>query len=187
MRRPLVLVLTWVLGTALALGFSMLAVRAVGRRLERPPQAVPVAAAASPATSTTPAGPAAPTSAPAGPVAGGPAAPGAPTTTAAPAPASTSPPPPAPGTYRTDGGVVVVSCTGEIASLVAASPAVGWSVDVREAGPERVEVRFELAGAEHAEEGEGGEEAPEHDEAEAAAQARVRASCANGTIEAEVS
>jgi hypothetical protein len=89
-----------------------------------------------------------------------------------------------PGTYRTQGGVVVVTCAGDAASLAAASPAVGWTVDVRETGPERVEVRFELAGA-AADAGEEGDDAG--DEAlEAATQARVRASCSDGVVDAEV-
>jgi len=61
---------------------------------------------------------------------------------------------------RTTGGTVVVSLTGGGLSLVGATPAPGFSVEVEEAGPEKVVVVFE---------GDEGEEirvraAVEHDE-----------------------
>jgi hypothetical protein len=49
-------------------------------------------------------------------------------------------------TRPTDGGTVAVSCTGQAAALVYATPAAGWSVEVRDSGPDRVRVRFELRG-----------------------------------------
>lgn len=49
-------------------------------------------------------------------------------------------------TRPTDGGTVAVSCTGRAAELVYATPAAGWSVEVRDSGPDRVRVRFELRG-----------------------------------------
>jgi hypothetical protein len=59
---------------------------------------------------------------------------------------STSPPVPASPVQRTWqglGGTVQVSCTGTAASLVYAQPDDGFTVEVHERGPDRVEVRFE--------------------------------------------
>jgi hypothetical protein len=68
----------------------------------------------------------------------------APTAEPPPAPA---PPPPAPATraftWRGAAGSVTVVCDGSTIALQAASPANGYSVDVREGGPEEVDVRLE--------------------------------------------
>ena len=49
----------------------------------------------------------------------------------------------APAARQTRGGTVVVSRLGEALSLVGATPAPGYSVEVEEAGPEEVLVAFE--------------------------------------------
>ena len=71
----------------------------------------------------------------------------APTRTAAPPPAPAPPPPPAPAapafTWRGTAGSVTVVCDASSISLQAASPANGYTVDVREAGPDEVDVRLE--------------------------------------------
>lgn len=74
----------------------------------------------------------------------------------APSPARTAAPPPAPApapappapatrafTWQGAAGSVTVVCDGSRISLQAASPANGYSVDVREGGPEEVDVRLE--------------------------------------------
>jgi hypothetical protein len=73
--------------------------------------------------------------------------------TRSPAPSRTAdappapPPPPDPGprafTWRGAAGSVTVLCDGSSISLQAASPANGYSVEVRERGPEDVDVRLE--------------------------------------------
>ena len=63
-----------------------------------------------------------------------------------PAPPPAAPPPaPAPqsSTWRGVAGVVTVSCAGAVISLQAASPSNGYAVEVRERGPDEVEVRLE--------------------------------------------
>ncbi len=192
-RRRLFLVLVWLAGTTVALGLSGLALRAVGQRLEGSADG-PRRAVAS-ATTTTPGADPTTTSTSAPPTAttaGG-------TTTATSATVATSVPVPAAvpdpvattptatsgaRTYVTAGGTVVVGCNGAAASLVAASPSVGWSVDVRSTGPERVEVRFERAGA--ADEETGGETGEGGDEEGPDEGSRVRATCRGGVAEAEV-
>ena len=71
-------------------------------------------------------------------------APAVPTAEPPPTPA---PPPPAPATraftWRGAAGSVTVVCDGSTIALQAASPANGFSVDVREGGPEEVDVRLE--------------------------------------------
>ena len=73
---------------------------------------------------------------------------------ASPSPDPTAEPPPAPApappapaprafTWRGTAGSVTVACDGSTISLQAASPANGFTVDVREAGPEEVDVRME--------------------------------------------
>lgn len=74
---------------------------------------------------------------------GGPTGTGAVSPTPQPTDAATSE---ATTTRPTDGGTVAVSCTGRTAALVYATPAAGWSVEVRDSGPDRVRVRFELRG-----------------------------------------
>ncbi|NUS51781.1 MAG: hypothetical protein HOQ22_12185, partial [Nocardioidaceae bacterium] len=73
---------------------------------------------------------------------------------------------PAPHTagWRGRAGYVSVRCQGSSISLQSASPDDGYSVDVRERGPEEVEVRFE--GGEH--------------------EARVRAECVDGRARFDV-
>ncbi len=57
-------------------------------------------------------------------------------------------PGPRPFTWRGTAGSVTVVCDGARVSLRAASPANGYSVEVRERGPEEVEVRLESDDAE---------------------------------------
>jgi hypothetical protein len=45
--------------------------------------------------------------------------------------------------FSTTGGVVAATCRGSVISLESARPADGWTVEVKDRGPERVEVRFE--------------------------------------------
>ncbi len=77
---------------------------------------------------------------------GDPPASPAPAPTAEPPP-TPAPPPPAPATraftWRGTAGSVTVVCDGSTIALQAASPANGFSVDVREGGPEEVDVRLE--------------------------------------------
>ncbi len=49
---------------------------------------------------------------------------------------------------QASGGTVVVSVSGDTVLLVSAVPTTGYSVDVRDAGPSTVEVRFESGDAE---------------------------------------
>jgi hypothetical protein len=65
-------------------------------------------------------------------------------------------------TWQGLGGLVVVQCTGGVALLGGAQADSGFSVEVKESGPRRVEVEFEGTG--------------END-----AKSRVRATCAGGT------
>jgi hypothetical protein len=76
---------------------------------------------------------------------GEPSAAPSPEPTAEPPPSPAPAPPPAPRafTWRGTAGSVTVACDGSTISLQAASPANGFTVDVREAGPEKVDVRLE--------------------------------------------
>jgi len=47
-----------------------------------------------------------------------------------------------------EGGSVTARSSGDNIILVTASPHTGWSIDIRDAGPDRVEVRFEKGGSE---------------------------------------
>jgi hypothetical protein len=71
----------------------------------------------------------------------------APNRTAAPPPAPAPPAPAAPAprafTWRGTAGSVTVVCDGSAIALQAASPANGYTVDVREGGPDEVDVRLE--------------------------------------------
>jgi hypothetical protein len=58
-------------------------------------------------------------------------------------PTSTTVPPAAVFSKSTTGGAVTVRCTGDTVALVSAPPAAGWTVDLRNSGPQEVEVRFE--------------------------------------------
>ena len=67
-----------------------------------------------------------------------------PTTTSTSAPAGvTSTIPAATAARQTRGGTVVVSLEGERVSLVSATPAPGYAVEIEEAGPGEVRVSFE--------------------------------------------
>jgi hypothetical protein len=73
-------------------------------------------------------------------------------TSPAPAPVQTpSPEPPSPTTvvrtWTVTGGSVAVSCSGQAATLLGATPSDGWSVEVHEAGPTWVVV--ELTSRDH--------------------------------------
>jgi hypothetical protein len=60
----------------------------------------------------------------------------------------------------TTGGAVTIRCTGDTVALVSVIPAAGWSSDLRNPGPQEVEVRFEAKDSE----------------------VRVRARCASGVV-----
>src|SRR4051794_24010430 len=64
---------------------------------------------------------------------------------APPQPTHSAPSASAPSTksFSTAGGVVAATCRGSVVSLESARPADGWSVEVKDRGPDRVEVRFE--------------------------------------------
>lgn len=66
---------------------------------------------------------------------------------------TTTPPPTTPDavvrTWTLEGGVVSASCSGDVVSLVYATPASGWRVDAKERGPgARVLVELEREGTE---------------------------------------
>lgn len=67
-------------------------------------------------------------------------------------PTAGPPPPSAPApiarTWPVTGGTVAASCTGGAISLLYATPADGWTVEVGSAGPERVEVELRQPGLE---------------------------------------
>jgi cytoskeletal protein RodZ len=133
--------LTWVVVTAAAIGFTWLAVSsAIGTTSDdlRPTIAadatasVPVATGATeavaPATGDT-------TSADTSSV--------RPSEPAKVPPAASSPYAAKPtATFAVAGGVVTVSCTGGSISLLSATPQAGYSVEVKNGGPEEVEVKF---------------------------------------------
>jgi hypothetical protein len=88
---------------------------------------------------------------------------------------SSAPPPtaePVRRTWQGLGGTVVVSCTGAAVSLVGAQPDSGFSVEVHDRGPNRVEVQFE--GRDDDSGGEGEDET------------RVRATCTGGVPAFEI-
>jgi len=51
-------------------------------------------------------------------------------------------------TWSVTGGTVAASCTGSTISLLFATPADGWTVEVGGAGPERIEVELKRPGSE---------------------------------------
>lgn len=84
---------------------------------------------------------------------------------------STSPPPasaPARRTWQGLGGTVSVTCRGNAVSLHSAQPDPGFTIEIHDRGPERVEVRFE-----------GRDE-------ESESESQVRARCAGGVPVFEV-
>ena len=139
MRRWAALAAVWVIGTLASIAVAWTAVSAVSGQVTSPPAggltAGQVAEAISPAAPTTP--PAAPTTPPAS--------------------SSTQ-------TFESAGGSVGVGCAGVSASLGFATPRPGYATEVHDAGPERVEVRFE---------GEAGE-------------SRITVTCAGGKPAAEI-
>ncbi len=42
----------------------------------------------------------------------------------------------------TAGGAVIVLCTGDLVVLVSVTPSIGWPIDIRNSGPQEIEVRF---------------------------------------------
>jgi hypothetical protein len=76
--------------------------------------------------------------------------------------------PPLTRSWQGQGGSVVASCSGPAVSLVAAQPDSGYSVEVSDRGPRRLEVEFES--------GDGEDER----------RSRVRASCSAGAPRFEV-
>lgn len=97
---------------------------------------VTIPAAASPATSV----PTAPATSPAS------------TRTATTATTTTKPPAPTPTpvarTWTVTGGVASAACTGQVISLLSASPADGWRVKIESRGPDRVKLEFTSGGRE---------------------------------------
>lgn len=63
-------------------------------------------------------------------------------------PLPSSPPATIARTWSVTGGTVAASCTGGAISLLYATPADGWTVEVGAAGPERVEVELRQPGLE---------------------------------------
>lgn len=135
----------WVVSTAAATAVAWWAVSAVGAgggasgavldeaQVRAALAAERAAAATRTATSPTPAPAATPT------------APDAPATAPADGPTVV----PVVRTWTLDGGVVSATCAGDVVSLVYATPASGWRVDVKEPGPgRRVLVELERDGAE---------------------------------------
>ena len=177
-RRQLALAGLWAAATAVAVLVVWTGVRVVADDVTEPlplaTGAAPVAAgAAAPPAGSTPttvagAGPSAtttPTTAatPADTSAPSPAT--APTsTTAGPTTASTAPPPaasePWTRTATGRGGTVTVRFTASTVELVVATPASGYTVEVDDAGPDRVRVSFDDGEQETRIEARPGEDAP---------------------------
>jgi len=140
--------LAWVVSTVLAAGVAWAAVGAVGRgpdadgdvlsRAEAEAALEARRAAASPGPSASPT----PTAGPVGPTASP-----DPTPTPTPTPTATTDPATPPDavvrTWSVDGGAVSASCTGAAISLLYATASDGWAYEVKDQGPERVEVEFE--------------------------------------------
>lgn len=97
----------------------------------------------------------------AGPTTGPTTAPTTAPTTGPTTPSSSPPGEPVRRTWQGVGGTVTVLCTGGAAGLDSALPEGGFSVEVHDRGPERVEVRFEEQDGER--------------------RSRVRATCVAGT------
>lgn len=136
----------WLLSTAVATAVAWWAVTAVGTRGDDPASVLDQAQVAAALATERAAATASPTAtAPASPTAS-PSPAGTPS-----APAGTAPPAPAPvvRTWTLDGGVVSASCTADVVTLVYATPAGGWRVDVKEGGPgPEIRVELERDGAE---------------------------------------
>lgn len=146
------IVAVWLLGTVASVALAWTAVSAVGGEVTSTPGggggsasvAAPPTTGSSATTTTTPSAPTTVTT----------AVSSSPSTSAAPRPATATPttptttasPPPA--ERRSDvfdavGGTVGASCTGAAASLDFATPRGGYAAEVHDAGPEKVDVRFE--------------------------------------------
>jgi hypothetical protein len=134
------LVLIWLAGAVVATGVGVLAVRLVATQVGDPAVAPLSAGEAEAAQSTVP-----PSSVP-GPSPGvaSTAAPGA-----SPAAGTTGPPPSSPAAaanvraFPSAGGTVGMSCSGQVARLLYATPADGYTLDEQSATGDAVEVRFE--------------------------------------------
>ena len=63
-------------------------------------------------------------------------------------PSSSTPPEPIEHTANSVGGTVVVSVSGDVVLLVSSAAADGYVTEIREAGPDEVDVRFESSNAE---------------------------------------
>lgn len=142
--------LAWVLSTVLAAGVAWAAVGAVGRGptsgddvlsqadAEAALEARRATASASP-TATPTDGPGDPT---------GPTATPDPTPTAPPTTEPTTPPDAVVRTWPVSGGTVSASCTGAAISLLYATASDGWAYEVKDQGPEHIEVELESGEAE---------------------------------------
>lgn len=74
--------------------------------------------------------------------------PGPPATASASPSSASSPTTDRQRTWQGPGGTVVVTCRGDLAELDAAQPDSGYQVEIRDRGPDEVEVDFEGRGAE---------------------------------------
>jgi hypothetical protein len=72
---------------------------------------------------------------------------GQPAGVALPTPATTTDSARNPGSWSGSGGKVTARCTGEEIALVAATPADGYSVEVKDRGPTQLQLEFERRGA----------------------------------------
>ena len=149
MRKPITLVVTWIVATALATAVGWAAVRQVTREVgPQAPLAVPpsdvLAAMAGDRQAR-------PTSQPEPPPQEDPTSPGR---TAAPSSPPTGSPiePTVPASqvrsHDLVGGTVTIRSGAETVELVAATPKSGFVAEVRDSGPGRVEVRFRSDGHE---------------------------------------
>ena len=111
-------------------------------------------AGASPTGTATPTPPVSPTvsaSAPTQPTGGSSTAPAtasppvAPSTHPAARPTTSPPTPEVARTWTVTGGTVAASCRDAVIALLYATPQDGWTVDVRSAGPDRIEVELKMA------------------------------------------
>ena len=154
MRRRVVIVAVWLLGTVASVALAWAAVSAVGGEVTSTPgggggpasvAAPPTAGSPSSTSTSTPTSSTTLTTA---------EVPSSTSTSAAPPPATTAPatptttaaPPPAErrsAVFDAVGGTLGASCTGAAASLDFATPRGGYAAEVHDAGPEKVDVRFE--------------------------------------------
>lgn len=137
-RVGVVAVLTWVLAVVVgsAITWRALAVVDSGERTGVLSQSEVDAALVQARAPRTPAPSGTPTPA------GTPTAEPTPTTAPAPTTAEVA------RTWTVPGGIVAVSCRGEVITLLYATPSDGWTVEVGGAGPERVEVELHRDDAE---------------------------------------